>query len=206
MLGRNIAHHLFSYHCFKEFLMKKLAALYIATLFVFLCACGTAVAQGLPYTIGPEDVLEISVWKDDSLSREVIVPPDGVISFPLIGDIQTGFMTVEDLRKKVSNLLAAYVPDATVTVILKELNSLKAYVIGKVNKPGQYAITLDTTVMQLLSIAGGLNPFASENRIHILRRKKNITIKIPFNYSQVLKGNNLEQNIVLQRGDVVVVP
>lgn len=186
--------------------MKKLAAQYIATLFVCLCACGTAVAQGLPYTIGPDDVLEISVWKDDSLSREVVVPPDGVISFPLIGDIQTGYMTVEDLRKKVSKLLAAYVPDATVTVILKELNSLKAYVIGKVNKPGQYAITLDTTVMQLLSIAGGLNPFASEDRIHILRRKKNITIKIPFNYSQVLKGNNLEQNIVLQRGDVVVVP
>jgi polysaccharide export outer membrane protein len=207
MLSRNKAHHIFHItHGVKEFLMKKLAAQYIATLFVLLCVCETAVAQGLPYTIGPDDVLEISVWKDDSLSREVVVPPDGVISFPLIGDIQTGFMTVEDLRKKVSKLLAAYVPDATVTVILKELNSLKAYVIGKVNKPGQYGITLDTTVMQLLSIAGGLNPFASEDRIHILRRKKNITIKIPFNYSQVLKGNNLEQNIILQRGDVVVVP
>jgi polysaccharide export outer membrane protein len=115
-------------------------------------------------------------------------------------------MTVDTLRKKVSKLLAAFVPDATVTVILKELNSLKAFVIGKVKQPGQYSISLDTTVMQVLSMAGGLTPYASENTIHILRRKKNITIKIPFNYSQVLKGNNLEQNIVLQRGDVVVVP
>lgn len=186
--------------------MKKVAALYIATLFVILFGCGTAVAQGLTYTIGPEDVLEISVWKDESLSRTLVVPPDGVISFPLIGDIQTEFMTVDKLRKKVSALLSSYIPDATVTVILKELNSLKAYVIGKVSKPGQYAITLDTTVMQILSMSGGLNPFAAEERIHILRRKKNITIKIPFNYGQVLKGRNLEQNIILQRGDVVVVP
>jgi polysaccharide export outer membrane protein len=197
---------MFSYHCIKEFLMKKVAALYIATLFVILFGCGTAVAQGLTYTIGPEDVLEISVWKDESLSRTLVVPPDGVISFPLIGDIQTEFMTVDKLRKKVSALLSSYIPDATVTVILKELNSLKAYVIGKVSKPGQYAITLDTTVMQILSMSGGLNPFAAEERIHILRRKKNITIKIPFNYGQVLKGRNLEQNIILQRGDVVVVP
>lgn len=175
---------------------------------LILCSFFTVQAKALdlPYLIGPGDVVEISVWKDESLSRELVVPPDGVLSFPLIGDIQTGTMTVDALRKRVSKLLAAYVPDATVTVILKEINSLRAYVIGKVNKPGQYRISLDTTVMQMLSVAGGLNPFASEDRIHILRRKKNITIKIPFNYSQVLKGNNLEQNIVLQRGDVIVVP
>jgi polysaccharide export outer membrane protein len=186
--------------------MAKLAALWMVILVVFPLLQPTAEAQDLLYVIGPGDVVEISVWKDESLSRELVVPPDGVISFPLIGDIKTEFMTVGALRKKVSKLLAVYIPDATVTVILKELNSLRAYVIGKVNKPGQYAISLDTTVMQILSIAGGLNPFASEDRIHILRRRKNITIKIPFNYSQVLKGNNLEQNIVLQRGDVVVVP
>lgn len=178
-------------------------------IFIFLLigiVCGQAMAQGVHYLIGPGDVVEISVWKDESLSRTVVVPPDGVVSFPLIGDINTASMTVDTLRKKVSKLLAAYVPDATVTVILKELNSLKAYVIGKVKQPGQYSISLDSSVMQVLSMAGGLTPYASENTIHILRRKKNITIKIPFNYSQVLKGNNLEQNIVLQRGDVIVIP
>lgn len=186
--------------------MKKLKILFYSTIIFIACFCGQGAAQGGLYAIGPGDIVEISVWKDESLSRTIVVPPDGVISFPLIGNIKTQYMTVDNLRKKVSQLLAAYVPDATVTVILKQLNSLKAYVIGKVNKPGQYAISLDTTVMQILSIAGGLTPYASENTIHILRRKKNITIKIPFNYSQVLKGNNLEQNIVLQRGDVVVVP
>ena len=186
--------------------MKIRTIICVSIYLLFGVMGGQAIAQGISYFIGPGDVVEISVWKDESLSRTVVVPPDGVISFPLIGDIKTDFMTVDALRKKVSKLLAAYVPDATVTVILKELNSLRAYVIGKVNKPGQYSITLDTTVMQILSIAGGLTPYASENTIHILRRKKNITIKIPFNYSQVLKGNNLEQNIVLQRGDVVVVP
>ena len=185
--------------------MRKLIGIPLLVLAVqFYCVA--VFADESTYRIGPGDVLEISVWKDESLSRELVVPPDGVVSFPLIGDIQTEFMTVDALRKKVSKLLAAYVPDATVTVILKQINSLNAYVIGKVNKPGQYGISLDTTVMQVLSIAGGINPFASEDKIHILRRKKNITIKIPFNYSQVLKGNNLEQNIVLQRGDVIVVP
>lgn len=186
--------------------MKRLMILYYSILILLVCIAGQAMAQGVSYSIGPGDVVEISVWKDESLSRTIIVPPDGIISFPLIGDIKTETMTVDNLRQKVSKLLAAYIPDATVTVILKELNSLKAYVIGKVNRPGQYSILMDTTVMQILSVAGGLTPYASENTIHILRRKKNITIKIPFNYSQVLKGNNLEQNIILQRGDVVVVP
>ncbi len=186
--------------------MNKLSICCLAIFMVISIFANSAKALDLQYTIGPGDVVEISVWKDESLSRELVVPPDGVISFPLIGDIQTEFMTVDTLRKRVSKLLTAYIPDATVTVILKEIRSLNAYVIGKVNKPGPYGITLDTTVMQILSMAGGLNPFASEDKIHILRRKKNITIKIPFNYSQVLKGNNLEQNIVLQRGDVIIVP
>lgn len=186
--------------------MFKLTVVSLA-IFIFVSFFSVdASAQDLPYQIGPGDVVEISVWKDESLSRILIVPPDGVISFPLIGDIQTESMTVGRLRAKVTKLLADYVPDPTVMVILKEMNSLRAYVIGKVTKPGQYPISMDTTVMQILSVAGGLTPFASENTIHILRRKKNITIKIPFNYSQVLKGNNLEQNITLQRGDVVVVP
>jgi polysaccharide biosynthesis/export protein len=171
-----------------------------------LLTAGDVVASGPLYTIGPGDSLEISVWRDESLSREVIVPPDGVISFPLIGDINTHGITVADLRAKVTKKLGDYVPDATVTVILKNYNSLKTFVIGKVKNAGAFSITLDTNVMQVLSMAGGLNPYASEDKIHILRQVKGGTINIPFNYGEVLKGRNLEQNIVLQRGDVVVVP
>jgi polysaccharide export outer membrane protein len=172
---------------------------------LFLTVCDAAANQSL-YHIGAGDTLEISVWRDDSLSREVLVPPDEVISFPLIGDINVAGMTVADLRKVITKRLSDYVPDATVTVILKSFTSLRAYVIGKVKNPGMYGITLDTNVMQILSMAGGLNPYASEDKINILRQIKGSSVKIPFSYSEVLKGRNLEQNIILQRGDVVVVP
>ena len=171
-----------------------------------LVIASPAIAEDGKFRIGPGDIVEISVWKDDSLGREVVVPPDRIISFSLVGDIDTTDMTVTALRKEVTNKLSDYVPDATVTVILKEINSLKAYVVGKVNNPGTFTINMDTNVMQILAMAGGLNPFASEGKIHILRQKKKLSIKIPFNYKQVLKGENLKQNIVLQRGDVVVVP
>jgi polysaccharide biosynthesis/export protein len=178
----------------------------VSLLTVILGAHAIGFAQENNYIIGPGDVLEISVWKDESLNRDVVVPPDGMIAYPLIGDIKTNGMTVTMLRKAITTKLSEYVPDATVTVILKNISSLKAFVIGKVNNPGQFSITMDTTVMQILAMAKGLNPFADAGDIHILRRRKNVTVKIPFNYKEVEKGYNLEQNIVLQRGDVVVVP
>jgi polysaccharide export outer membrane protein len=158
------------------------------------------------YKIGPGDVLEVSVWKDESLTRQLVVPPDGVISFPLIKDIAVTDLTVSQLRREITRRLNDFVPDATVTVMLIQINSLQAYVIGKVNKPGQFPINQDTTVMQVLAMAGGLNPFAAANKIFILRRKNGHNIAIPFHYSEVAKGKNLEQNITLRRGDVVVIP
>lgn len=158
------------------------------------------------YKLGPGDVLEISIWKDDSLRREIVVPPDRVISFPLAGDIDVSNMDVAGLREEVAKKLHEFVPDATVTVLLLKINSLTAYVIGKVNQPGQFPINMDTTVIQLLSMAGGLNPFASGADIMILRKDGAETVKLPFNYDRVTEGKNLEQNIVLQRGDVIVVP
>lgn len=158
------------------------------------------------YTLGPGDIIEISVWRDESLSRTLIVPPDGIISFPLIDDIDTHGKTVADIRKIATQKLTEYVRDAVVSVMLTEVNSLNAYVIGKVNKPGVFQIFMDTDVMQILSMAGGLNPFASERNIHILRKVNGSTQEIPFDYKEVLKGENLKQNIILQRGDVIVVP
>ena len=158
------------------------------------------------YLIGAGDILEISVWKDESLSRKIVVPPDRFISFPLIGDIDVTDLTVTKLRKAITEKLTEYVPDPTVTVLLFEINSMKAYVIGKVLRPGEFPISMETNVMQVLAMGGGLNPYASSKNILILRQQDNKTIKIPFNYNQVEKGENLEQNILLQRGDVVVVP
>ena len=177
-------------------------------LFVFflIISSPTAFAAEKLYYIGPGDVLEISVWKDPNLNRKVVVPPDGIIAFPLIGDVDVSGMTVADLRKHVTERLTEYVPDVTVTVMLLEIISLRAYVIGKVNNPGEFHINMDTSVMQILSKAGGLNPFASSGKILIIRRENIATTKIPFNYKEVSKGKNLDQNIILQRGDVVVVP
>jgi polysaccharide export outer membrane protein len=175
-------------------------------LWVMAGQCVTAFAAGDAYRLGPGDILEISVWKDESLSREVIVPPDSIVSFPLIGDIQVKDLTVAGLREIVAKRLNDFVPNATVTVMLRRVNSLTAYVIGKVNKPGQFPIDLETRVMQILAMAGGLNPFASPGNILILRQEDQKTVKILFNYKEMEKGENLGQNIVLKRGDVVVVP
>lgn len=177
--------------------------IFCALIIIFV---STAHAAEKAYHIGPGDVIEISVWKDPDLSRTLVVPPDGVISFPLIDAINVTNLTVAELRKIVTEKLSDFVPDATVTVMLTEINSLKAFVIGKVNTPGEFQITLESNVMQLLAQAGGLTPFASDGNIKILRQKGDKVTKIPFDYGEVEKGKNLEQNILLQPGDVVVVP
>lgn len=185
--------------------MRSLFSCMVLCLMVILLTAAVSSADDV-FHIGAGDVLEISVWKDPDLSRAVIVPPGGVISFPLIDAINVINLTVADLKQVVTKKLSEFVPDVTVTVMLTEINSLKAYVIGKVNNPGMYDITLDTNVMQILAQAGGLTPFASDGNVKILRQKKNQITKIPFDYGDVEKGKNLEQNIILQPGDVVVVP
>jgi polysaccharide export outer membrane protein len=187
-------------------LFMKMKFLVVYFFIGMMILCGNVLAEERPFHIGPGDVLEISVWKDESLSRQVVVPPDRMISFPLIGDINVSNQTVGALRETIRKRLADYVPDATVTVMLTQINSLKGYVIGKVNRPGQFSIDLNTNVMQILSMAGGLNPYASSKNIIILRQEGDTLQKIPFNYNEVEKGENLEQNIILKRGDVVVVP
>lgn len=189
-----------------SFFLLLFTLLFISTNFI-LPAHLIAEKLDVPfYKIGPGDVLEISVWQDERLNRKIIVPPDGIISYFLIGDINVKNLTVADLRKIITERLQDYIPDATVTVMLVEINSLKAYVIGKVNRPGEYRIDLNTNVMQILSMAGGLTPFASSDKIIILRKEGDKIIKIPFNYDEIAHGKNLEQNITLKQGDVVVVP
>ena len=192
-------------------MMKKAGLFFLFYLLIVLICPFNLIAKKVKgdipyYTIGPGDILEISVWQDERLNRKVVVPPDGVISYPLIGDINVKGFTVADLRKIITERLKDYIPDAIVTVMLVEINNLKAYVIGKVNRPGEYPIDLDTNVMQILAMAGGLTPFADSDKIIILRKEGEKIIKIPFNYDEVAHGKKLEQNIILKRGDVVVVP
>jgi len=158
------------------------------------------------YRLGPEDVLDISVWKDDALSRPVVVRPDGFISFPLVGEILAEGQTVDQFTSIFKDRLSRYVPDPTVTVSVTQMNSNKIYVIGKVNRPGEYVVGHHTDVMQALSLAGGLTPFASQSNIKILRRINEKQVIFPFDYGDVLSGDELEQNIILERWDVVMVP
>lgn len=160
----------------------------------------------LGYRLGPEDVLQVSVWKDEHLTREVVVRPDGMFSFPLVDDIQAEDRTVEEIRDDLVKRLTKYIPNPNVSVAVAKVMSYKVYVIGRVNKPGEYVIGHYTDILQALSLAGGLTPFAAENNIKVMRRVRGEQQAIPFRYGDLRKGKDLEQNIILQRGDVVMVP
>jgi len=167
---------------------------------------GEASAPGPEFLLGPEDVLEISVWKDEALTKHVVVRPDGKISFPLIGDMVAQGRTVEALRQAVENKIREYVPDAPVTVLLVQLGSPKVYVVGKVGKPGVYVMGQKLTVLQLLAVAGGMTPFSDTDDILIIRTEDGKSKTIKFDYKRVAGGKDLEQNVVLQPGDTIVVP
>lgn len=158
------------------------------------------------YRLGAEDVMLVSVWKDEQLTREVVVRPDGMFSFPLVGDIQAEDRTVDDIRGDLVKRLTKYIPNPNVSVAVTKVVSYKVYVVGRVNKPGEYLIGHYTDVLQALSLAGGLTPFAAENDIKVMRRVKGEQHAIPFRYGDLRRGRDLEQNIMLQRGDVVMVP
>ncbi|MBK7420507.1 MAG: tetratricopeptide repeat protein [Nitrospira sp.] len=156
--------------------------------------------------LGPEDVLLISVWKDEHLTREVLVRPDGLISFPLVGDVPAEGRTVEELRLELAKRLIKYIPAVNLTVAVIKPLSYKVYVVGRVAKPGEFLVGHYTDVLQALSLAGGLTPFAAENDIKVVRRVMGQQQTFPFRYGDMRKGIDLGQNIILQRGDVVMVP
>lgn len=158
------------------------------------------------YGIQPGDVLTVSVWKEEGLQAEVLVRPDGGISFPLVGDVSAAGKSVQQLSALISERLAKYIPDPVVTVSMKALTGNAVYVIGKVNRPGEFPATHYVDVMQALSMAGGANPFAALNDIKILRRVNGKQRAFNFRYGDVESGKRLEQNIILHGGDVVVVP
>ena len=158
------------------------------------------------YTINPGDILQISVWKEANLTRNVIVRPDGAFSFPLTGDIVAEGRSIEEVRQAVTQKLEKFIPEPVVTVSAEGLQGNTVFVIGQVGRPGQIPVPRQIDVIQALSIAGGMSQFAQLDDIKILRRVDGKLIAIPFNYKQVEKGKRLNQNIQLEPGDVVVVP
>lgn len=158
------------------------------------------------YIIGPGDVLAISIWKDDALTRRVTVLPDGTITFPLIGRIEAAGKTLPQFRDKIEKEIGYYVPDPVLSISIEQVNSMLVYVIGKVNKPGRFLLNAHTDVLQMLAMSGGLNAFAKRNKIRIFRRNAHQTTVFDFNYEDVSEGIHPEQNIYLKRGDVIVVP
>jgi polysaccharide biosynthesis/export protein len=164
-------------------------------------------AAHLPdYRISPEDVLRISVWREEDLQGEVVVRPDGGISFPLVGDMPAAGKSPAELQAEITQRLTAYIPDAVVTVSVTELRGLRIYVSGRVANPGQYTVGRYVDVLQAISLAGGLTPFADERSISVIRRENGREVVFPFNYREVQRGRNLQQNILLKPDDVVVVP
>jgi polysaccharide export outer membrane protein len=158
------------------------------------------------YTIGAGDVLDISVWNNEALTKQVTVLPDGKIHFPLIGEVAVGGKTISLLKKELEVKISHFVPNPNLSVMVQQLNSMLIYVIGKVNNPGRFVMNAEVDVLQALAMAGGLNPFAKRNDIKIFRKIKDKTKIFEFEYDDVTDGKNLKQNIQLKRGDVVVVP
>jgi polysaccharide export outer membrane protein len=158
------------------------------------------------YRLQPGDLLQVVVWKETDLQSEVLIRPDGGISFPLAGDLPAAGFTTDELRKALEERVRKLIPDAVVTVSVKAPNGNQIFVIGKVNKPGDFPLLRPTDVMQALSLAGGTTPFASTNQIRVLHRDGPRQTSIRFRYGDVAKGRHLEQNVLLQSGDTVIVP
>jgi len=158
------------------------------------------------YRIGPEDVLDIAVWNNTAISRTVPVRPDGKISLPLLNDVQAAGLTPMQLRDVLIKKLAEYIPAPEVSVIVREVHSIKVSVIGEVKKPGRHELKSRATVLDALAMAEGLGEFAARGRIIILRPDGNTLKRIPFNYNKVVSTDGELENFMLQPGDIIVVP
>jgi polysaccharide export outer membrane protein len=158
------------------------------------------------YRIGPEDVLQIAVWKNDAMSRSVTVRPDGKISLPLLNEIQASGLTPTELRMAIVKQLTEYMPSPEVSVIVLEYKSFKVSIIGEVPRPGRYELKSWTTMLDLLALAGGFNQFSARGKIFVLRPEGTAMKRIPFNYNKAVSEGGEQENFYLRPNDIVVVP
>jgi len=186
--------------------MMRTAGLLVICLSLAAGAFGADAVVADGYRLQPGDLLQVVVWKESDLQSDVLIRPDGGISFALAGDLQAAGLTTDQLRIELESRVQKLIPDAVVTVSVKAPNGNRVFVIGKVNHPGDFPLLRPIDVMQAISIAGGLTPFASSNRIRVLHREGLRQDAVRFRYSDVAKGRHLEQNVLLQSGDTVIVP
>jgi polysaccharide export outer membrane protein len=161
--------------------------------------------NGASYQIGPEDILDISVWKNPELSRVVPVRPDGKVSLPLVNDIQASGLTPALLRDQVAAKLSEFIPAPEVSVMIREVHSRKVAVVGSVKMPGRFELKSPMTVLEVIALAQGFTDFASRDRIVILRQRGATTTRLPFNYRKLADGAE-QENFYVRPGDIVVVP
>ncbi len=170
---------------------------------------GAAVAapdpRGAAYLIGPEDILDVQVWKNAELSRTVPVRPDGKVSLPLVNDIQAAGLTPTQLREQLTTRLSEYVPSPEVSVIVREVHSVKVAVVGAVKVPGRYEVKSPATVLELIAQAQGLTEFATKDRIIVIRQNGGTTTRVPFNYRKAAEGSE-HDNFFVRAGDIIFVP
>ena len=163
--------------------------------------------ENLPaYRVQPGDIITVSVWKETELQSEVLVRPDGGFSFALAGDVDAVGKTVEEIRTILVERLKRYIPSPVVTVAVKQIGGNRIFVVGRVNHAGDFPLSSPLDVMQAIALAGGATPFAAINDIVILRRQNGEQQALHFHYSDVARGRDLSQNVLLQGGDTVVVP
>jgi polysaccharide biosynthesis/export protein len=187
-------------------MMKYVRHIFVIILLSAGVAYSSEPALTTGYKLQPGDVLQVVVWKETDLQSEVLVRPDGGISFPLAGDLQAAGLTTAELRSDLESRVRKLIPDAVVTVSVKAPNGNRVFVIGKVNRPGDFPLLRPTDVVQALSLAGGATPFANTDKIRVLHRNGAHQTSIRFRYSEVARGRNLDQNVLLQSGDTVIVP
>ncbi len=166
----------------------------------------SAVGAQEPYRLNAGDVLRISVWNEEALQQEVLVLPDGTISFPLVGIIKVSNRTPQQVQEELKQKLSRLIPDPEINLTVQAVEGNNIFIIGKVNRPGRFPMTSPTDVVQALSLAGGFTPYAKTKNIQILRRSGQKQKVIRFDYSRLAEGSGLETNILLQSGDTIVVP
>jgi len=185
---------------------RLLPLFFLMVLVTFSSNPSFAGPQSSPYLIGPEDVLHIYVWKEQDLTQDIIVLPDGKITFPLVGEIQAEGRTVMELKDVITQRLQDFVTAPEVTVVVREIHSRRIYAMGKLITPGPYPLVAGMTVVQALAAAGGFAEWADEKNILVIRREGEKEVQYKFDYKEYISGKNLEQNILLKPNDTIVVP
>lgn len=183
--------------------MRIMSTVAISLFAVLFMTAAVQAADG-EYILGPGDVVEVMVWKEENLTRDVLIRPDGMFSFPLIGEVQAVGRTIAEVQAEMQERMEEYVLEARIAVMLKEMNSRSIFIVGKVVKPGGFPMYRNIRVMEAIALAGGLTPYADDD-ILVVRESQSGQTVMPFDYSDVASGKNLEQNIVLSPGDTIIV-